>query len=157
MKKFSNNKKGFTFIETLVSVTILSFIIVGILTMTTVHIKMNSFALHHTKAVQLAEEGIEALLRIDPLLLPGFYGGKTEDFGDIEKYPDFSRTITVNQITPGDMDNYTIISSVIWKSQNIDSKPMEKINKEIFSNLISEEILAEAWDTPEKDEIWKDL
>ncbi len=120
MKKFSNNKKGFTFIETLVSVTILSFVIIGVLTMTTVHIKMNSFALHHTKAVQLAEEGIEALLRIDPLLLPGF-GSKKEGFGDIEKYPDFSRTITVQNI---DMDNYTIISSVIWKSQNIDSKPI---------------------------------
>jgi len=121
LKKISNNKKGFTFIETLVSVTILSFIVIGVLTMTTVHIKMNSYALHHTKAVQLAEEGIEALLRIDPLLLPSFYGGKTESFGDIEKYPDYSRTIIVQNI---DMDNYRIISSVIWKSQRMNSKPI---------------------------------
>ena len=122
LKKISNNKKGFTFIETLVSVTILSFIIIGVLTMTTVHIKMNSSALHHTKAVQLAEEGVEMLLRLDSSLLSGYYTpGKTENFGTIKKYPEFSRTITVNQI---DMDNYTIISSVIWRSQNINSKPL---------------------------------
>ena len=122
LKKISNNKKGFTFIETLVSVTILSFVIIGVLTMTTVHIKMNSSALHHTKAVQLAEEGVEILLRLDSSLLPGYYApGKTENFGTIQKYPDFSRTITVSQI---DMDNYTITSSVIWRSQKINSKPL---------------------------------
>lgn len=122
MKKILNNKKGFTFVETLVSVTILSFVIIGVLTMTTVHIKMNSFALHHTKAVQLAEEGVEILLRLDSSLLPGYYTpGQTEGFGTITKYPDFSRTITVSQI---DMDNYTITSSVIWRSQKINSKPL---------------------------------
>jgi len=121
LKKISNNKKGFTFIETLVSVTILSFVIVGVLTMTTVHIKMNSSALHHTKAVQLAEEGVEMLLRLDPSLLAGFAGGKTEDFDTIKKYHDYSRTITVQNI---DMDNYRIISSVIWRSQNLYSKPI---------------------------------
>jgi type II secretory pathway pseudopilin PulG len=122
LKKNLNNKKGFTFIETLVSITILSFIVIGVLTMTSVHIKMNSFALHHTKAVQLAEEGVEMLLRLDPTLLPGYYTpGQTEDFGTIMKYPDYSRTITVSQI---DMDNYRIACSVIWKSQRLNSKPL---------------------------------
>ncbi len=122
LKKILNNKKGFTFIETLVSVTILSFIVIGVLTMTSVHIKMNSFALHHTKAVQLAEEGVEMLLRLDSTLLPGYYApGQTEDFGTIKKYPDYSRTITVNQI---DMDNYRIMCSVIWRSQKLNSKPL---------------------------------
>ena len=122
LKKILNNKKGFTFIETLVSVTILSFIVIGVLTMTSVHIKMNSFALHHTKAVQLAEEGVEMLLRLDPTVLPGYYDpGQTENFGTIVKYPDYSRTITVNQI---DMDNYRITCSVIWRSQRLNSKPL---------------------------------
>jgi len=122
LKKILNNKKGFTFIETLVSVSILSFIVIGVLTMTSVHIKMNSFALHHTKAVQLAEEGVEMLLRLDPTILPGYYDpGQTETFGTIVKYPDYSRTITVNQI---DMDNYRITCSVIWRSQRLNSKPL---------------------------------
>ncbi len=124
LKKILNNKKGFTFIETLVSVTILSFIVIGVLTMTSVHIKMNSFALHHTKAVQLAEEGVEMLLRLDPSVLPGYYDpGQTEDFGTIVKYPDYSRTITV-KIDPGDMNNYRITCSVIWRSQRLNSKPL---------------------------------
>ena len=47
--------------------------------------------------------------------------------------------------------------SVIVYSDRVELKPMNKINEDMLPALISEEVLAEAWDTPEEDEIWKDL
>lgn len=47
--------------------------------------------------------------------------------------------------------------SVVVYSDRVELKPFKKINEAILPALISEEVLAEAWDTPEEDEIWKDL
>ena len=47
--------------------------------------------------------------------------------------------------------------SVIVYSDRVELKPMNKINEDMLPALISEEVLAGAWDTPEEDEIWKDL
>ncbi len=47
--------------------------------------------------------------------------------------------------------------SIIVYSDRVELKPLKKIKEEILSALISEEVLAEAWNTPEEDEIWKDL
>jgi Tfp pilus assembly protein PilV len=118
--KCLNNQKGFSFIEVLVAATILIFLVVGVLTMTTSHIKINSFALHHTKAVQLAEEAVERLLRMDPTALQTF-STTTEATGTMANYPDFSRTISATMI---DMNNYRITAVVRWRSQGVDSTPV---------------------------------
>ncbi len=47
--------------------------------------------------------------------------------------------------------------SVVVYSDRVELKPLKKISEDMFPALISEEVLAEAWDTPEEDEIWKDL
>ena len=47
--------------------------------------------------------------------------------------------------------------SVVVYSDRVELKPFKKISEEMFPALISEEVLSEAWDTPEEDEIWKDL
>lgn len=48
------------------------------------------------------------------------------------------------------------ISIVVFENK-IELIPMKKISEEILPALISEEVLAEAWNTPEEDEAWKDL
>ncbi|GBE19488.1 MAG TPA: AbrB/MazE/SpoVT family DNA-binding domain-containing protein [Candidatus Pacearchaeota archaeon] len=53
-------------------------------------------------------------------------------------------------------DKGTKISIIVY-ADRVELKPLKKINEEILPTLISEEVLAEAWDTPEEDEIWKDL
>ncbi|HLD55153.1 MAG TPA: AbrB/MazE/SpoVT family DNA-binding domain-containing protein [Candidatus Nanoarchaeia archaeon] len=50
----------------------------------------------------------------------------------------------------------TKISLVVY-ADRVELKPLKKINEDILPVLISEEVLAEAWDNPEEDEIWKDL
>lgn len=52
----------------------------------------------------------------------------------------------------------TKISIVVYNNR-VELRPLkkEKMNDAIFSMLASEEVLAEAWNTPEEDEAWKDL
>jgi len=118
--KCFNKKEGFSFIEVLVATAILAFLVVGVLTMTTAHIKTNSFAIHHTKAVQLAEESVERFLRMDFAAVQTF-GTVSEAYGNIANYPDFTRTTTSTMI---DADNYQVTSIVRWRSQGIDSSPI---------------------------------
>jgi prepilin-type N-terminal cleavage/methylation domain-containing protein len=117
-----SKQNGFSFIEVLISVTILALVIVGVLTMTTVHIKTNNFALHHTKAVQLAEEGVERMMRMDFDTVFALNGSpQVEAYDTIPKYAEFTRTISVTQV---DMDNVTIACRVRWKTQGLNSNPV---------------------------------
>jgi len=50
----------------------------------------------------------------------------------------------------------TKISIVVY-ADRVEIKPLQKISEELFPALATEEVLAEAWDNPEEDEIWKDL
>jgi prepilin-type N-terminal cleavage/methylation domain-containing protein len=118
--KCFNKRNGFSFIEVLVATAILAFLVVGVLTMTTAHIKTNSFAIHHTKAVQLAEESVERFLRMDFSLVQTF-GTVTEAYGNIDNYPEFTRTTNSTMI---DADNYRVTSTVRWRSQGVDSNPI---------------------------------
>lgn len=134
MKKNSfktNSQKGYSFIEVLISVSILALVIVGVLTMTTVHIKTNSFALHHTKAVQLAEEAVERLMRIDFTQLKTMADAGTnqvEAYGTIDKYPDFTRTVSVGAppawIGLPAANNCLITAHVRWRSLGRNSMPV---------------------------------
>ena len=106
---------GFTLVETLVATTLLAFVVIGVVTMTTMHIKSNFYNQHHTKALQLAESAIEALMRTDfNQLIPGT---TTENYGDIPMYPDYRRTITIAQEPVGDPDNVRITVDVNWSSR----------------------------------------
>ena len=48
--------------------------------------------------------------------------------------------------------------SIIVYPDRVELKPMQKeTNDTLMCMLASEEVLAEAWNTPEEDEAWKDL
>jgi len=109
-------EKGFTFIETLVSVTILLFAIAGVMTMTTISIKTNFNQINKTKAVKLAEEAIERKLREDFDTL----SGETSTEGELENFPTFTRSVTINTI---DLDNKTITAYVTWTARENSGGP----------------------------------
>lgn len=118
--KYFNKLSGFSFIEVLVAAGIMALLIVGVMTMTTAHIKTNSFAIHHTKATQLAEESVERLMRVEFAVLQTF-SSTVENFGQIENYPDYARTINVTVI---DAENCRITAEVRWRSQGVNSRPI---------------------------------
>ena len=47
--------------------------------------------------------------------------------------------------------------SIIAYQDKIELRPMKKISEKMFPALISEEVLAETWNTFEEDEAWKNL
>lgn len=120
MKTILSKRQGFSFVEVLTAVTILSFVIVGVLAMTTMNIKVNSFAQHHTKAVQLAEDGLEFLRRVDyNTQLPGL-NGVHEDYGTIPNYLEFRRQYNVTWAS----DISTLQVQISWRSMGRLSAPM---------------------------------
>jgi prepilin-type N-terminal cleavage/methylation domain-containing protein len=120
LKTFSYNDRGFSLIEVLVSVALLSFLAVGVLTMTTMNINSNSFAQHHSKAVQLAESGLEEMRRVDYTTQLGSCDGVVNNYGSIPNYPDFRRTFNV---TYG-ADISTLRVTVTWRVMGTDSVPL---------------------------------
>ena len=49
--------------------------------------------------------------------------------------------------------------TVVVYTDRVELRPLkkEKMNEALLCMLASEEVLAEAWNTPEEDEAWKDL
>ena len=107
-KKRGGKERGFTFVETLVSITILLFVVAGVLSMTTISIQTNFTQINHTKAVKLAEEAVERKMREDFDSL----AGETADFDEIANFPTYSRDIIITTI---DADNKDITVNVTWR------------------------------------------
>lgn len=104
-------EKGFSFVETLVSITILLIVVSGVLSMTTISMQTNFTQINHTKAVKLAEEAVERKMREDFDTL----AGEVSDFDSIPDFSSYSRTITVTTI---DGDNKQISVNVTWRVRN---------------------------------------
>ena len=47
--------------------------------------------------------------------------------------------------------------SIIVYSDRVELRPFKKISEDMLPALISEDALAEVWNSPEEDEAWKDL
>ncbi len=47
--------------------------------------------------------------------------------------------------------------NIIVYSDRVELRPMKQISERLFPALVSEEVLAETWNTKEEDEAWKDL
>lgn len=60
------NKDGFTFIEVLIAIVILSIGLLGLATMSTTASKFNSFSKNKTIAITLGQDKMEGLKRIIP-------------------------------------------------------------------------------------------
>jgi hypothetical protein len=119
-KKILNNNQGFSFIDVLVAAVLFSFLVIGVLLMTSMGIKTNSWAQHHTKAVQLAESGLELMRRVNYTTELSTYDGLVEEYGSIPQYMEFRRSYQVTY-TP---DISTIQVTVTWRSQNMNSFPI---------------------------------
>ena len=114
IKLLINNRagrNGSTFIETLIAMTILMFVLSGVLTMTTIQMKTNFNQINHTKSVKLAEEALERKMREDFDTLTD----ETHSFETIANFSQYSRTISITTI---DADNKKISVSVTWRERD---------------------------------------
>ena len=127
-KKLSADNKGFSFIEVLTAVVLFSFLVIGVLMMTTMNIKSNSYTQHHTKAVQLAESGLEQMRRVDYTNdLPNYDGASAvsfNDFGSLPNYLEFRRVMQAQWLDPLNPNLCTLRVTVTWRTQTANSFPL---------------------------------
>ena len=119
-KKHLNDQRAFSLIEVLMAITLFTFLVVGVLTMTTMGIRTNSYAQHHTKAVQLAESGLELLRRVDYTTELSGFDGVENDYGTIPQYLEYRRTFQVNYAA----DISTLQVTITWRTQGAVSFPI---------------------------------
>ena len=106
----TGGEEGSTFIETLIAITILMYVLSGVLTMMTVQMKTNFNQINHTRAVKLAEEALERKMREDFDTL----SDETNNFDTISDFPQYSRNVRVTSIDP---DNKEITVNVTWRER----------------------------------------
>ena len=111
--KRQKNQKGFTLLEFLVAVLILSIGLLGMGTLTGSMMNFNRVAFKSTKAVTLAQDKMEELKGTSYASLSG--GNDSESI--------YTRTWTVAADTPDD-DMTTVTVTVTWTSAG-DSKEIE--------------------------------
>ncbi|MCX6555876.1 MAG: prepilin-type N-terminal cleavage/methylation domain-containing protein [Candidatus Aminicenantes bacterium] len=133
-KKLLNNKRAFSLIEVLMAIALFTFLVVGVLTMTTMGIRTNSYAQHHTKAVQLAESSMEMLRRVDYNNVLRYFDGishsvitpngvtifPVSEYGSIPQYMDFRRVLLVTY----NPNVSSLRVTITWRSQDVDSFPL---------------------------------
>ena len=105
----SGKEAGFSFIELLIAVSLMAFLIIGVLSMNSAYIKFNQSNRYYATAVQLAENGIEFCMRQPYDTLSGMNDLKS--FGQIPGFADYTRIITVENWTA---DTCTIRSRAAW-------------------------------------------
>ncbi len=104
------DQKGFTLLEFLIAVMILSVAMLGMATLTGAMINFNKEAFDNTKAVALAQGKLEQLKNIP-------YGSLTGGT-DTTQTP-YTRTWTIDDDTPGtDMKTLTVTVTWSWKGES---------------------------------------
>jgi prepilin-type N-terminal cleavage/methylation domain-containing protein len=116
-KRFKGSK-GFSLIELLVAIGVFAFLVIGVLSMFGVQISSNSYLQHHTKALQLAEDGIELLNRVNYDDELADYDGVIET--EIPNYIGYQRQFTVDW----DVDISAISVRVSWQKSGSLSNPI---------------------------------
>ncbi len=136
LKESLNNRNGFSLVELLIAITVLAFVIVSVLMMTTVFINRNAFANDLTKALELAEEGIEITRRVSYTALPG-------ERNDLQDFVDLTENFTINdrplyagytrefRVDFG-IDISTITVTVFWQKGGVMSSPVVLSTRRVF-------------------------
>ena len=108
-----NQQKGFTLIEILIAMSLLSIGFLGAASLTVGIIKGNYHAKSTTTAIILAQDKLEQMKHIG--YTPAV--SSTEAYNSISGYPNFRRNTTVSLNTPV-VDTKTINVEVFWKSDH---------------------------------------
>lgn len=111
--KQSRSDTGFTLIEVMISIVVLSIAVLGFSAMTLGTIRGLSFSDRMTTATTLAQTQMEALNNApyDNVIADNY---PPEDFGAIAGYETFRRTVTIADATP-EVNTKTVTVNVWWR------------------------------------------
>lgn len=107
------NDRGFTLLELLIAITILSIGLLGMASLTVAIIKGNQLSNNLTTATTLAQDKMEDIRR------QGYTGAadEMEDYGNISGYPSYKRVTTVLDDIPYS-GMKTVSVAVYWDSDD---------------------------------------
>lgn len=116
-KSYEANDYGFTLMEVLITIVLLTVGLLGMAALTTGIINGNTHSRRLTTATTLAQEKIEDVRRLGYTNMPSADIDTTEDYNTITDYPLFKRTIATDADSP---DTYmkTITITVYWDSDS---------------------------------------
>jgi type IV pilus assembly protein PilV len=111
MEKLSNNI-GFTLIEILIAIVIISIASLGLASLSVTIIRENSTDKNTTMAIACAQDKMEEIKKLG---YPNVTSARDELYGDIANYPSYRRTMSFIPNNPAP-NMKTITVTVFWNS-----------------------------------------
>jgi prepilin-type N-terminal cleavage/methylation domain-containing protein len=108
-----NKNAGFTLIEVMIGMVILTIVSLGLTNLTVGVIRGNAFSKHMTTATTLAQDKLEHAKRLGYSTANTVVG--TENYGAITSFPAFKRVTAVDNNTPAPAVK-TVTVTVYWGS-----------------------------------------
>ena len=117
LNKSYTNDDGFTLMEVMITIVLLTVGLLGMAALTTGIINGNKHSSRLTTATTLAQDKIEDVRRLGYSNMPSADIETTEDYNTITDYPLFKRTTSTDADSP---DTYmkTITITVYWDSDS---------------------------------------
>lgn len=112
MKKL-RNEKGFTLLEILVAITLLSVSLLGMAGLTAAVVKGNDFSSRVTTASTLAQDKMENMTNLGYANTDVVDATVTEDYNTIPNYPFYKRVTFTDVDNPG-LGMKTVTVTVFW-------------------------------------------
>ena len=116
-KRKLNNNRGFSLIEVLSAMAVLSVVLLGMAGLINITVSINRNSAAKTVAVTLAQDKMEETIAKGYLSLPSSNRTVTEDYGDITDYLSYRRVADVKVNKP-DADLKLITVDVYWNNDN---------------------------------------
>ncbi len=116
-KSYEANDCGFTLMEVLITIVLLTVGLLGMAALTTGIINGNTHSRRLTTATTLAQDKIEDVRRLGSSSMPSVDTTTTEDYNTITDYPLFKRTTTTAVSSPAS-NMKTITITVSWDSDS---------------------------------------
>ncbi len=116
-KRKLNNNRGFSLIEVLSAMAVLSVVLLGMAGLINITVSINRNSAAKTVAVTLAQDKMEETIAKGYLSLPSSNRTVTEDYGDITDYLSYRRVADIKMNKP-DADIKLITVDVYWNNDN---------------------------------------
>jgi prepilin-type N-terminal cleavage/methylation domain-containing protein len=110
-ERLRKQDNGFTLLEVMIALTVLSFALLSLVSMAATVIRGNVFSNKVATATTLAQDEMERIKGLSYNLIPAQAG--TEDYGTITGYPSFRRVVAVTPDSPLP-NTKTVTVTVSW-------------------------------------------
>jgi type IV pilus assembly protein PilV len=118
------NAKGFTLIEVMIAIVILSVGLLGMASLTIGIIKGNKVSNDLTMATTCAQDKLENFQRLDYADIPPTTSPETEDYNSVTGYENYKRVTLTTADSPAE-NMKTVTVTVFWRDAHLGEHSVE--------------------------------